>query len=195
MAKILVVEDDPTAQEFYRNLLEDYVELLVAPTIEKAIRQFHTHEGKFDLIAMDGTVGTQDTAELIQMIREKGGFKGTILAASTSPRSSEKLVQAGADEIIVKERAPDRILELLPLIEKDQATLARMTEHIQQNGPSFQVTSFLLVGDTSDVKATAILDDGEFTFYTNAGKREAYEEFRRNGLGNLLADKAIGGSL
>lgn len=80
------------------------------------------------------------------------------------------------------------------LEERDQATLRRMVGHIHQNGPVFEEVSFLLVGETPEVKATAFLDEVGFEFFTEEGRRKAYEEFERHGWGNPIAAKAIKGS-
>jgi hypothetical protein len=77
---------------------------------------------------------------------------------------------------------------------RDIETLRRMVGYIHQNGSTFNVTAFLLTGGPIGANATTVLDDFEFVFFTNEGRREAYEEFKSHGWGNPLADRSILGS-
>lgn len=112
MAKVLVVEDNVHAVEFYQRHLAE-TDVVYAEDAESAIREFLENQDALEIIVMDGTLGIQDTDELVQLIRTRGGYTGKILAASGNPLHGRKLVEVGADESLDKEDVPERVLQLL----------------------------------------------------------------------------------
>ena len=84
-------------------------------TTESAVPVFVEHRETINLIIMDGVLGTRETDELVQLLRdpEMGNFKGTILVVSGLAHVNEKLRKAGADETVNKDEAAARALQLL----------------------------------------------------------------------------------
>ena len=127
MAKVLIVEDNQAALDRITRLLEEEgVEVVSAMTTESAVPVFVEHRETINLIIMDGVLGTRETDELVQLLRdpEMGNFKGTILAVSGLAHVNEKLMKAGADETVNKDEAAARALQLL----REKST--------EQQGPS-----------------------------------------------------------
>jgi CheY-like chemotaxis protein len=113
MPKILVVEDDLTIGRLYVESLEGKVEVLWAQTVPEAFGLFKSHKDGIDLIVMDGMIGQEKGDEAIKIIREKGGFKGAILAASAHPERTKNMLVAGANEAVDKDKVAERVLEIL----------------------------------------------------------------------------------
>lgn len=104
---ILVVEDNPVAMKLIKALLKarakNKVRLLHAPSIQEAMSLFKSHGHEIDVILMDGNVpsgngtGTEETLDLVQwMLEQKNSLH--IIAMSTVPNLSKKLVKAGCKE-------------------------------------------------------------------------------------------------
>jgi len=124
--KVLIVEWALPLHNFYRQALEEKVELHMASTLEEGIEIFHQHSD-FALIATriflksDGKKEQIGSMPFIEELR-RSGFEGPILViASMYCIDSEKLERAGATGGCQIDSAPDEILcQILCLLEMDE---------------------------------------------------------------------------
>ncbi|MBI2037521.1 MAG: hypothetical protein HYT15_01120 [Candidatus Magasanikbacteria bacterium] len=110
LPKILVVEDNPSCQQLWPDMLIDYIEMVFARTIAEAENLYAQHP---DIVAItvDGSVPRNDndvikdgeltTTPLVHHFRDMG-FRGLIVAASSSDESNSELMKAGCNAAVVK---------------------------------------------------------------------------------------------
>jgi CheY-like chemotaxis protein len=112
--KVLIIEDEPYRQKWWKEDLESKVEVLSALTIQQAEELF---AGNPDvaLIVMDACLSgrSPDTILLVKKIRQT--FSGPMIAASGNPEYRELLCEAGCDHSCEKYKVPKKVLEILAL--------------------------------------------------------------------------------
>jgi signal transduction histidine kinase/CheY-like chemotaxis protein len=111
--KILVIEDDPTSQEFIKEVLKPTeAELIFSETGEKGLQKYE--EQDFDLILMDIRLPGEDGIEITRKIRQRDNDIRII--AQTAYAMSEdrkKCMDAGADNYISKPIDPDDLMTIM----------------------------------------------------------------------------------
>lgn len=117
MKKILIIEDSPTWQGRFREILADRAEgkiiLEQAYDMPSALALFE--QKKFDLIAIDGCL-TGDTPDGLTLAEEfRKTFDGPMLAISTSAELRQMMKERGCNEECKKEFAPEMIMAMLGL--------------------------------------------------------------------------------
>ena len=113
---LLLVEDDPTSQEYMQEaLLSTQVELRVAPTGEKALQEISTN-GSLDLILMDIRLPDMNGLEVTRKIR-KTNHRIPIIAQTARAMNEDRMkcLEAGASDYISK---PVELNDLLATIHK-----------------------------------------------------------------------------
>ena len=113
---ILLVEDDPTSQEYMKAILEPTgAEIIVSDSGENALEEIYKHK-TYDIILMDVRLPGIDGLEVTREIRKKGN-KIPIIAqtAHAMGEDRQKCLKAGADDYISK---PIEMEQLLTLIHK-----------------------------------------------------------------------------
>ena len=111
--KILVIEDDPTSQEFIKEVLKPTeAELIFSETGEKGLQKYE--EQDIDLILMDIRLPGKNGIEITRKIRQKD--EDIRIIAQTAYAMSEdrkKCMDAGADDYISKPIDPDELMTLM----------------------------------------------------------------------------------
>jgi DNA-binding response OmpR family regulator len=113
MAKILIVEDDPTTVQLIEFLLKkNNFEVLIAYNGEEALQI--TKKEKSDLILMDVMMPKMDGIEAIEKLKKDENTRDipiVILSALGQEMDVMRGLQAGASGYIVKPFSPKELLE------------------------------------------------------------------------------------
>lgn len=99
MATILVIDDERTWPNFYRDIVKPGVSVLHASTLEEGKKHFEKYRDTIALIIIDGRVRAplDDSIALVRYLAEEAHFTGPIVAASGDPTNNAKLVNAGCE--------------------------------------------------------------------------------------------------
>ena len=114
LKKILLIEDE---EAFYISLnfvFKKKTNFLHASTLDEAKKIFNENPD-IDLIMVDGCLnpnGELDTPPFVKMARENG-FKGKMIAMSSSEKFNKILIEAGCDESCKKHESLDTILSFV----------------------------------------------------------------------------------
>jgi DNA-binding response OmpR family regulator len=110
MARILLVEDDPTLSETLSELLEAHgYELTLASTANKALSI--TYEQNFELMLFDVNIPDFDGFELLKILRESGNEIPCIYLTSLNDIASlSRGFEVGADDYLKKPFDFDELL-------------------------------------------------------------------------------------
>ncbi len=107
--KILVVDDDPAMRELLRVILEPAsFDVLVAESGEQAI--LLTKEASPDIIILDLMMPDMDGWHVCKAIREFSNLPILILSALDSPGIVAEILNAGADDFLIKPVASSILL-------------------------------------------------------------------------------------
>lgn len=110
LRKVLIVEDNLQVQKFMRTWLQGVAMVSTADTSDQAIKLIGSIPD-LSLVAVDYDLGKGDTGiKVIEFLVSKG-FSGSIVAISS--RDNDKLVTAGATDEVVKDKAPQRLWDLI----------------------------------------------------------------------------------
>jgi len=113
MAKVLIVEDDPTTVQLIEFLLrKNNFEVLIAQDGVEALKI--SREKKPDLILMDVMMPKMDGIEAIEKLQESEGTQNipiVILSALGQEMDVMRGLQAGASGYIVKPFSPQELLD------------------------------------------------------------------------------------
>ncbi len=99
MTTILVIDDERTWPDFYRDLVKPGVVVLHAWSLEEGKKHFGNYRDTIAMIIIDGRVRAplDDSIALVRYFRETMYFMGPIVAASGDPTNNAKLVAAGCE--------------------------------------------------------------------------------------------------
>jgi CheY-like chemotaxis protein len=112
MPKILIVEDDGSAQDRYEKNLPGF-DLVQAETYAEGLRLFQVHMSYLDAIVLDGDLGGAESGWTLAELFREVGFRGPMIAASHSTEYQQKLLEAGCNhQVKWKHDVPD-LLKLL----------------------------------------------------------------------------------
>jgi hypothetical protein len=106
---ILVIDDEFTWADFYRNLVKPGVIVLHAWSLDQGKEYFERYRCTITMVIIDGRVRApiEDSIRLVRYIREVMYFMGPIVAASGDPTNNAKLVAAGCERAW-SSKIPDR---------------------------------------------------------------------------------------
>jgi DNA-binding NtrC family response regulator len=112
--KVLIVEDDESIQDSYKEFFEDSIQIFAALPIAQARELFSQHPD-IAAIVMDACVPgiSPTTPPLVKQLRAH--FTGPMIATSSNPDYNRQLMAAGCEEAYEKsaERVRDTVLRLL----------------------------------------------------------------------------------
>lgn len=96
---VLVIDDERTWPNFYRDIVRPGISVLHAWTLEEGRELFNKHRDTIALIIMDGRVRAplDESIALVRYFLEEAHFTGPIVAATGDPTNSAKLVHAGCE--------------------------------------------------------------------------------------------------
>lgn len=99
MTAILVIDDEITWANFYRDIVKPSVSVLHASSLEEGRTHFMRYRDTIAMIIIDGHVRAplDDSIALVRFFREEKRFIGPIVAASGDPTNNAKLVNAGCN--------------------------------------------------------------------------------------------------
>jgi len=100
MHTVLLVEDDPAVQAALMRALSDRYALVAADTATEALRMIANRP--VDLVVLDLTLPDLDGAIALRMIRGVSNVPVIIATARTGERNMIQLLDAGADDYVVK---------------------------------------------------------------------------------------------
>jgi len=114
--KVLIVEDNPGMFAFLRKEVMGEVKdvrVLGAISVDEG-EKLISENLDADVVVMDGRLlGGASTVLLVHKIREKLGFRGTMIGTSTDPDSRRLLVEAGCDCESPKGSLHTKLIEVL----------------------------------------------------------------------------------
>lgn len=111
MTKILLVEDDAEIQMMIKELLTEYE---VVSAYSGTEGQLRVQQESFDLILLDLMLPGLDGEELLAWIRQRSALPIIVISAKNDLTEKIALLQAGADDYLVK---PFDLYELLARIQ------------------------------------------------------------------------------
>lgn len=116
-ARILVVEDNRDSRDMMKTLLEDHGEGYEVAAVETAAEALELDgHGAFDLYVLDIWLPGMDGVGLCRRLRERGRTQPIIfLSAMVQPSDQQYVMQAGANEFLVK---PIDLDKFLPTVER-----------------------------------------------------------------------------
>ncbi len=97
---VLVIDDERTWPNFYRDIVKPGVSVLHASSLEEGRDLFLKYRDTITMIIIDGRVRAplEDSIALVRYFLEEAHFTGPIVAASASVGNSAKLVNAGCEQ-------------------------------------------------------------------------------------------------
>lgn len=108
---ILIAEDQPIIQLFYRKLIAKWgFDCSIATNGMEAVKYAKRNEGHYDLCITDVEMPKMNGIDAIAAIRDAVKYL-PIMALTTREDTREKCIQAGADDFVLKPCLPASLLE------------------------------------------------------------------------------------
>ncbi len=109
MAKVMLVEDDPTMLALLNTFLEiEGYQVAQMNSFENVLEEIRSHNP--DIVLMDVHLQDVDGMKLLESIRQDGELKETVIIMSSGMDFSEESMSKGANEFLLKPYMPEELI-------------------------------------------------------------------------------------